>query len=140
MNELTNLPTPAIMLFYAFLFSDLMHLPSPSRSHNKGKTNDFGGEESDIGSVASSMASGSSLGEQITRYCRSTPGASIESRDPYGAHELSVIMSDNSEQRGLDSSAEEENDKSDAWLQKERWHSNVRPCSVSLERLDSTCE
>ena len=36
------------------------------------------GDDSDIGSVASSMASGTSLGEQITHYCRATPGASLD--------------------------------------------------------------
>ncbi|GFR87587.1 zinc finger protein 106, partial [Elysia marginata] len=40
------------------------------------------GDDSDIGSVASSLASGTSLGEQITQYCRATPGASLVSSAP----------------------------------------------------------
>ncbi|GFN97134.1 Zinc finger protein 106-like [Plakobranchus ocellatus] len=61
------------------------------------------GEDSDIGSVASSMASGGSLGEQITHYCRATPGASLDPLSgarPKNAgvsvhhpHDLSVIIS-----------------------------------------------
>ncbi|RUS85489.1 hypothetical protein EGW08_006765 [Elysia chlorotica] len=40
------------------------------------------GDDSDIGSVASSMASGTSLGEKISQYCRATPGASLDPPPP----------------------------------------------------------
>lgn len=117
------------------------------------------GEDSDIGSVTSSTASASSLGEQISRYCRGNPGASLGAKDPFGGHELSVIMSDTNEQRSIDSQQEEDEEnktgstclKEAEWnleekegsssknssSLKEKWQKIVKPCYVSLERLDT---
>ncbi|XP_005094414.1 zinc finger protein 106 [Aplysia californica] len=97
-------------------------------------------EDSDIGSIASSIASGSSLGEQISRYCRSTPGASADAQHH---HDLSVILSapsdtNTSEVRGYDSNIEvEEADAvSSVYVPREEWEQVVRPCSVIIEKLE----
>ncbi|XP_059179449.1 microtubule-associated protein futsch-like isoform X2 [Physella acuta] len=83
-------------------------------------------EDSDIGSVASSIASGSSLGEKITRYCRTTPFASLDT----GAHELSTIMSDSNEMRSFEAYRQTE------IAAEKDWDGLIKPCSVSLERID----
>ena len=122
------------------------------------------GDDSDIGSVASSLASRASLGEQITQYCRNTPGASLDPPNTTGLRgvgfasrhqmpDLSVILSSDaslsdhhsgSNQRGADEEEEGHyaargrsgrGEEEEEGMRMSVEHT-TRPCSVVLQHSE----